>query len=559
MMTSSRSKVQDAVTRILVPLFKVGAFDRKIPGDPAANVATPAHAALSENFAAQTVVLLKNAGGALPLDVKKMKRGFKIGVVGDADNVKGGGSGSVWSGHIVSPTEGILDFLAKTRTKDWALQSPQPAADATGRNVGDELHPMPAKAAALAPAPADACAGCKCNNCTVGIDYNGNDLHYVNASTANACCDACTGTAGCNAWSWNGPNSLQCWLKTSPLGGYSKVAYTVSGIVNGWTPPAPPPPVQCSTNVGPMGATVCNHSIAYKNCGMGQCNQSMCTTVVTEADIAASVAVAKQSDVVIVNVAVTMTEGYDRDNLGLGPMQDKLVEAVVATNPNTIVVVRCPGAVLMPWADKVKAVVVQFLPGQASGTALASVLFGETNPSGKLPISFPAHETQHWLTKPEQYPGVLNASENGQYIASYTEGLEIGYRWYDAQDEAPAYEFGAGKSYTTFSYSDLAVDASKSTLTFTLKNSGTVAGAEVPQLYLGYPAGAGEPPKVLRNFTKVFLAPGYSQTVTFPMLDTDRRVWDVPTDGWKKISGSFTYMIGSSSRDIRLAKAVTMA
>jgi len=385
-------------------------------------------------------------------------------------------------------------------------------------------------------------------------------LHDVSTTSAAACCDACIATAGCNAWSWNGVNSKQCWLKSTPLGGYAKISWTVSGIVPGWlppTPPPPPPPVQCASKVGPLQATVCNHSVPYKNCGMGQCNQTMCTTVVTQHDIDSAVAVAKETDVVIVNVAVTMTEGFDRDNLGLGPMQDKLVESVAAANPNTIVVVRCPGAVLMPWIDKVKAVIVQFLPGQASGAALASLIFGKANPSGKLPLSFPASETQHWLTSAEQYPGVLNASKNGQYVASYTEGLEIGYRWFDAKNETPLFEFGAGKSYTTFSYSGIAVTARE--VSFTLTNTGSSAGAEVPQLYLGFPKSAGEPPKVLRNFTKVMLQKGESETVTFAVSDADRRVWDVEADDWRVVQGGFQYMVGSSSRDIRLVKTFDAA
>jgi beta-glucosidase len=123
---------------------------------------------------------------------------------------------------------------------------------------------------------------------------------------------------------------------------------------------------------------------------MGQCDQSGCTTIVTPEDIAASVAVAKMVDVVIVNVAVTSTEGYDRDNLTLGSTQDQLVEEVAAANPNTVVVVRCPGAVLMPWAGKVRAIIVQFLPGEQSGNALAEVLLGDADPGGRLPLSFPA-------------------------------------------------------------------------------------------------------------------------------------------------------------------------
>ena len=169
---------------------------------------------------------------------------------------------------------------------------------------------------------------------------------------------------------------------------------------------------------------------------MGQCDQDGCTTAVTSADIQAAVVVAKMVDVVIVNVAVTSTEGYDRDNLTISPAQDQLVEAVAAANANVVVVVRCPGAVLMPWRDKVKAIIVQFLPGEQAGNALAAVLLGDKDPGGRCPVSFPASENQvQLLNNPAQYPGLSNGK--GGFIATYTEELLIGYRYYDQKKLAP--------------------------------------------------------------------------------------------------------------------------
>ena len=147
---------------------------------------------------------------------------------------------------------------------------------------------------------------------------------------------------------------------------------------------------------------------------MGQCDQNGCTTIVTDSDITSSVSVAMMSNFTVVNVAVTSTEGFDRYNLSLGDAQNKLVAQVAAANPNTIVVVRCPGAILMPWIDAVKAVVVQFLPGEQAGNALASVLFGDVDPSGRLPVSFPKTDEQTWLTTPTQYPGVPGVWAKGQ-------------------------------------------------------------------------------------------------------------------------------------------------
>lgn len=139
---------------------------------------------------------------------------------------------------------------------------------------------------------------------------------------------------------------------------------------------------------------------------MGQCNETQNTPPVTERDIAAAVKISESSDVVVVNVALTATEGFDRVDLSLGAMQDALVVAVAEVCKHVVVVVRCPGAVEMPWIThpSVEAVLVQFLPGQESGNALASVLFGGVNPSAKLPVTFPNSLNETWLQSNEQYP-----------------------------------------------------------------------------------------------------------------------------------------------------------
>ena len=243
----------------------------------------------------------------------------------------------------------------------------------------------------------------------------------------------------------------------------------------------------CTAPLGTSGTIVCNHSVPFEALGMGQYDQTRCTTQPTDADISAAAALARTADVAIVSVAVSSTEGYDRDDLSLGAAQDRLVRAVAAANNRTVVVVRCPGAVLMPWIDlpAVKAVLVQFLPGQAAGAALASLLLGKVNPSGKLPLSFPRAENQTWLAgRPERYPGVEQpGTAQPRFVATYEEGLEMGYRWFDAQGEAPLFEFGAGLSYTTFRFEPGSLHASPDGVSVSVTNTGGVAGAEVAQLY----------------------------------------------------------------------------
>lgn len=262
----------------------------------------------------------------------------------------------------------------------------------------------------------------------------------------------------------------------------------------------------------------------------------------------AAAALAAQADVAIVFVATTSSEGSDRANLSLGAAQDDLVEAVSGAQKNSIVVVHTPGAVEMPWAGGVPAIAVGFMPGQMDGAAIASVLFGESNPSGRLPVTFPVTWPNAWPTQP-QYPGIDNQ-------AQYSEGLLVGYRWYDANNVAPLFPFGHGLSYTNFTYSNLRISPPSSagvfTFNFSLANTGSYNGAEVPQLYIGYPASAGEPPRVLRSFSNVYLLTGQSTYVSWQLGQSDLSIWNVSSSDWSPIYGTFTAYIGASSRDFRL-------
>jgi beta-glucosidase len=237
------------------------------------------------------------------------------------------------------------------------------------------------------------------------------------------------------------------------------------------------------------------------------------------------------------------------------------VYAVLAANPNVVVVVRCPGACFMPWINDVPAVLYQLMPGQESGNALASAIFGATNPSGKLPVSFPLTMDDTWLgspVSPYQYPGVDLGQ--GFPTAQYLEGMQFGYMWYLSHpDLVPLFPFGHGLSYTSFTYSSLSVagtvahDGSASaTVSFVVSNSGSVAGAEVAQMYLEYPQAAGQPSRLLRGFEKVFLGPGESSTVSLPVTADAISIFDLVSDSYVTLPGSYAVFVGSSSVDIRL-------
>ena len=264
-------------------------------------------------------------------------------------------------------------------------------------------------------------------------------------------------------------------------------------------------------------------------------------------EIADAAALAAKSDVAVVVVNQPAGEDFgELTSLSLAnpSNQDALVEAVAQANPHTIVVVESGNPVLMPWKNKVAAIVEAWYPGEAGGRAIANVLFGKVNPSGKLPVTFP-----------ERDQDIPTWGRDGAIPRDpvYSEKLDIGYRWYDAKNIQPMFEFGFGLSYTHFAYSNLQVKTAPDNslaVQFTVKNDGAVAGAEVPQVYLGI-RDDNEPPKRLVGWTKIDLQPGESRQVTVSVSPRRQSIWSVDNNGWKFIPGSRVY-VGASSRDIRL-------
>ncbi|MGH9604295.1 MAG: glycoside hydrolase family 3 C-terminal domain-containing protein [Terracidiphilus sp.] len=268
---------------------------------------------------------------------------------------------------------------------------------------------------------------------------------------------------------------------------------------------------------------------------------------------ASASSLAASADVAIVIVGNKDSEGHDRPDLSLPDNQDALVEAVAAANPHTIVVLKTGGPVLMPWLDKVPAVLEAWYPGEEDGNAVADLLFGKVDPSGKLTVTFPRAEDDTPAHTPQQYPGVDGT-------AIYSEGLKVGYRWYDAENIEPLFPFGFGLSYTRFSVSDLSVSPESADgqvhVSLTVKNTGSVSGADVAQVYVGDPASAGEPPHQLKGFEKVSLNPGESRRVSVTLGPNAFSVWDTPTSHWKVVPGRFEILAGDSSRNLPLHASV---
>jgi beta-glucosidase len=262
--------------------------------------------------------------------------------------------------------------------------------------------------------------------------------------------------------------------------------------------------------------------------------------------IARAVEAARQADVAVVFAGEELGEGYDKIRLALPGDQNALIEAVAAANPRTVVVLHTSTAVAMPWLDKVAAVIEAWYPGQEAGSSIAAVLFGDVNPSGRLPITFPRDETQGPAQRWWEYPG-------DGHTVQYSEGVLVGYRWYDATGQEPLFAFGHGLSYTTFDYSDIKISGSGDTRTVQVRvrNTGKRSGSEVVQLYVGMPDEAAEPPKQLKGFEKIALAPGESRTVSLPLPDASISVYDEATRAWRIFPGDYSVMVGASSRDIR--------
>jgi len=208
----------------------------------------------------------------------------------------------------------------------------------------------------------------------------------------------------------------------------------------------------------------------------------------------------------------------------------------------TVAIVINPGAVLTDWDTDVAALLVSFLPGQEEGNALADVLFGDVNPSGKLPVTFPNKENEVGF-KQDEYPGI-------GLQEYYREALNVGYRWYATHGVKPKYEFGFGLSYTNFILSNLSIN--QRTVTIIIRNTGNVKGSEVVQVYLTFPASANEPPLQLKGFSKVTLAAGASAPVSFTLTDRDLSIWDIVSHSWKVASGTFIVNVGTSSQNLPL-------
>jgi beta-glucosidase len=274
-------------------------------------------------------------------------------------------------------------------------------------------------------------------------------------------------------------------------------------------------------------------------------------------DTAAAANLAKASSIAIVFVNQPMREDVDAATLSLPNDQDALVEAVAAANPNTIVVLETGGPVSMPWIEHVKGVVEMWYPGIGGAQALANILFGEVNPSAKLPVTFAKDDAQLPHPVVPGLEGVSAKSPNREHKVkpfdlNYTEGAKVGYKWFEATNKQPLFPFGFGLSYTTYAYSGLTVDDASHTVHFTVRNTGHREGTEIAQVYVALPSAAKESYKRLAAFQRVKLAPGQSKEVTLTLNQLCLSVFNTDQNGWQLLPGDYNVTAGPSSSDTPL-------
>ncbi|MFG1809661.1 glycoside hydrolase family 3 C-terminal domain-containing protein [Streptomyces sp. NPDC049040] len=539
--------VDDLVRPILTEMFRFHLFTKPPTGDPSSVVTTPAHVAVARKVAEDGSVLLKNAGNLLPLSPNAKSSIAVIGRDAGTDALTaGGGSAAVAADSVVTPYQGIAARAGKNTTVRYAA----------GDSPYGGLPTVPASA--LTPASGTG-AG------LTGTYYKGMTLSGDPIATAN------TEQVDFN---WNGgspapsvPTSQWSAKYTGTVDPPATGTYTFSvtsddgsrllvdgkQIIDNWRDQGG------NTETGTVeltaGKPVSIEVDYYQDGGGSLLDLGWQPPGGPSTSIEQAVDLAKSSDVAVVFAGDFEAEGSDLPDIDLPADKNTLIQAVAAANPNTVVVLNTGSAVTMPWLDSVKGVFEAWYPGQEDGKAIAALLFGDVNPSGKLPVTFPKSLRDVPASTTAQWPG-----ENGK--VQYSEGLNVGYRWYDAKDIDPLFPFGYGLSYTSFRFGALKVSAPTTTSLGTVRasvditNTGHRTGSDVVQLYVHDPVASGEPPAQLKAFQKVSLAPGQTRRVTFDVPASDFRTWNETTQNWQVADGSYGLMVGDSAQHLPAAGSV---
>jgi beta-glucosidase len=533
--TVPAATIDAMVTRIVTPMFRLGLVDRPVAGNADAPARSAAHSALARRIVEEGTVLLRNEKAVLPLSAKVRT----IAVIGDdaGPNVQ---TTERYGGFVKSDGIAITSPLDAIRTragKDIAVRY----APGT-RGVGP-LPTMPADAFRL---PDGSGAGLRATYYPSG-DWSGRPI--LTRTEARIDQDDAIVKELPALWSarWEGriTPSVSGNYRFS-LNGGGEIALYVDGKRVVYTPKQSFRLVTHGMVALTAGKPVSIRVDYSRAPTISPAELRLGWEVPDRSRIDAAVAAARTSDVAIVFAADMVSEGADRTDLRLPGDQDALIAAVAAANPRTVVVLHTAGPVLMPWRDKVAAILAAWYPGEEAATGLSALLFGDIAPTAKLPVTFPADETHGPADRPERYPGI------GTRVR-YDEGLLVGYRWYDEKRITPLYPFGHGLTYTSFRTGPATVETMADgsvAVRAAIRNSGARAGTQVAQLYLGFPANTGEPPRQLKGFQRITLAAGESREVRFVVAPADLMIWDEAGHRMVRPAGTFTAWVGGSSRDL---------
>ncbi len=535
--------VDDKARRVLYAMARLHMLDgtSRQPG----SINTPEHRAIARKIAEDAIVLLKNDGNVLPLDKSTVKTLLVVGDNAIRKHCTEGGSAMGKPPYEITPLEGLHNLLGDGVKIEYVPVS--------GAGM---LAPIPA--ACLAEGNAVSVAGTK--SWTVNF-FNNTKLQGTPAITRYDSQPAidCSGqspAAGVNPDNFSARYAVSV---VAPETGDYRVGFACDDgarlfiddklIIDSWSNGAKR---SKSTIVNlQAGKTYRFRAEYFQAAGDAVFSVGWQTPSSKSAPFASLLAKAKAADAVILFTGDNHDieqEGQDRSDIILPAGQDDMVKALLPVNPTTVVVNLSGAPVAMPWAGDARAIVQYWFSGMEGGNALAKVLFGEVNPSGKLSFTFPVKLSD----APAHFLGNYNPDN-----VNYTEGVFVGYRWFDAKDITPLFPFGYGLSYTTFEIGDPELSAQEInnggsvTVKVKITNTGKRAGAEVVQLYVEEEKpSVPRPPKELKAFRKVFLQPGESRTVELPVTTHDLAFWDVASHGWKTNAGRFDLLIGNSSRNI---------
>jgi beta-glucosidase len=553
-----RAHVDESARRMARLILRTRALDGGPP--PAGELRSRRHREIAARAAEEAVVLLKNEGELLPLDAGALRRVAVVGPNAAARRIQGGGSSQVRPGRQISILQAIVDLLAG-------------ACEVVHAEGGDnEPTPPQARTASFSADLARGQAGLLCEYFVdrhfEGRPYRAQVERGIGKLVATSSMDIAGDGAGAlrwRGWLWAERGGRHEFSLRAP--GQVRLEFAGATLIDDDTPG--------EIDAQDIGGVSARRRMAEVHLMAGESYPLVIEYIrppepreisweqVTvglrqpRGSIAEAAALAGQADAAIVVIGAASTseaEGYDRDSLDLPGDQNALVEAVLAANPRTVIVVVGGAPYAMPWIDHVPAVVLPWLGGEEGPDALARILFGQAEPSGRLPVTFPRRladvGAQAW------YPGGADAL--------YGEGLRVGYRHFDEAAQSPMFPFGHGLTYTRFVYEDL--DAAEEAragdsveVAFTIRNVGERAGKETAQLYVR-PRGPSvdRPVKELKGFVKVTLAPREHVRVRLTLDARAFSFWDPGKGAWVAEPGAYDLLIGGSAADIELQTTVRL-